>query len=68
PSPVALMIAGVIVQIGLAIAQIAVKRSVRDAEMAAQWRSLLEILGDGATVLLFALGTLAPILGFATAL
>lgn len=57
-----LMIAGVVVQIVLLLAHALIRRRVGDAQIAAQFSALTELVGDAATVLLFALGTLGPIL------
>jgi hypothetical protein len=57
-----LMLWGVGVQIALMIARKLVERQVRDPAIAAQALTLLELLGDGATVALFAIATLGGIL------
>lgn len=57
-----LMLWGVGVQIALIIARKLIERRVRDAAIAAQALTVLELLGDGATVLLFAIATLGGIL------
>lgn len=57
-----LMLWGVGVQIALIIARKLIERQVRDAAIAAQALTVLELLGDGATVLLFAIATLGGIL------
>jgi hypothetical protein len=57
-----LMLWGVGVQIALMIARKLVERQVRDPAVAAQALTVLELLGDGATVALFALATLGGIL------
>ncbi len=57
-----LMIAGVIVQIALLLVHALVRRRVSDGQIAAQLSALIELVGDSVTVLLFALGTLGPIL------
>ncbi|HEY6641688.1 hypothetical protein [Povalibacter sp.] len=56
-----LLIAGILVQLALLLVQALVRRHVSDREMAAQVSALLELIGDAATVLLFALGTLGPV-------
>ena len=56
-----LMLWGVGVQIVLTIARKVVERQVRDPAIAAQALMLLELLGDSATVLLFALATFGGI-------
>lgn len=67
-SPLALMVAGVGIQLLLSVAHRVVKRTVQDPDIAAQWGDILETVGDGVSVLLFAVGTLAPVFSFATAL
>jgi hypothetical protein len=57
-----LMLWGVGVQIALMIARKLVERQVRDPAIAAQTLTLLELLGDGVTVALFAIATLGGIL------
>jgi len=57
-----LMLWGVGVQIALMIARKLVERQVRDPAIAGQVLTLLELLGDGATVALFAIATLGGIL------
>ena len=57
-----LMLWGVGVQIALMIARKLVERQVRDQAIAGQVLTLLELLGDGATVALFAIATLGGIL------
>ena len=57
-----LMLWGVGVQIALIIARKLVERQVRDPVIAAQALMLLELLGDSATVLLFAMATFGGIL------
>ena len=63
-----LMIAGVAVQIALLLAQTLIRRRVSDVQLAAQFSALIELVGDAATVLLFALGTLGPMLALQSAL
>jgi len=62
PPTRALMLWGVGVQIALVIARKLVERQVRDPAIAGQVLTLLELLGDGATVALFAIATLGGIL------
>ena len=62
PPTRALMLWGVGVQIALMIARKLVERQVRDPAIAGQVLTLLELLGDGATVALFAIATLGGIL------
>jgi hypothetical protein len=57
-----LMLWGVGVQVVLIVARKLVERQVRDPAIAAQALLLLELLGDGATVLLFAVATFSGIL------
>ena len=57
-----LMLWGVGIQVVLMIARKLVERQVRDPAIAAQALMLLELLGDGATVLLFAIATFGGIL------
>ena len=57
-----LMLWGVGVQIALMIARKLVERQVRDPAIAGQVLTLLELLGDGATVALFAFAMLGGIL------
>ena len=57
-----LMLWGVGVQIALMIARKLIERQVRDPAIAAQALTVLELLGDGATVALFAIATLGGIL------
>jgi len=62
PPTRALMLWGVGVQIALVIARKLVERQIRDPAIAGQVLTLLELLGDGATVALFAIATLGGIL------
>jgi hypothetical protein len=57
-----LLLWGVGVQIALMIVRKLVERQVRDPAIAAQALTVLELLGDGATVALFALATLGGIM------
>ena len=57
-----LLLWGVGVQIALVIARKLVERQVRAPAIAAQALTVLELLGDGATVALFAIATLGGIL------
>jgi len=63
-----LMIAGVVVQVALLLAHALIRRQVSDAQIAAQFSALIELVGDAATVLLFAFGTLGPILALQNSL
>jgi hypothetical protein len=57
-----LMLWGVGVQIVLMIVRKLVERQVRDPAIAAQALTVMELLGDGATVALFGIATLGGIL------
>jgi uncharacterized membrane protein len=57
-----LMLWGIGVQIALMVTRKLVERQVRDPAIAAQALTVLELLGDGATVALFGIATLAGIL------
>jgi hypothetical protein len=59
-----LMIWGVVVQVAVIVARKLIERRVRDPAIAAQALTLVELLGDGATVALFAFATLGGIIGF----
>lgn len=63
-----LMLAGVVVQVGLILVQALVRRHVSDQDAATQVAAVVELTGDAATVLLFALGTLGPIFAFQSSL
>jgi hypothetical protein len=56
-SATAYLLSGVGVQILLAVARMLVKRRVTDQDIARQSLFILELVGDAATVFLFALGT-----------
>jgi hypothetical protein len=45
------------------VARALIERSVADRELATQTLTVVELIGDGATVLLFALSTLGAIIG-----
>ena len=62
-----LFVMGLVVQIVLTIARWIIKYRVSDADAAAQTLSIIDLLGDGATVFLFALGTLGAVLHFPAA-
>lgn len=64
PPPRALMLWGVGVQIAVIVARKLIERQVRDPAIAAQALTLVELLGDGATVALFAIATLGGIIRF----
>jgi hypothetical protein len=57
-----LMLWGVGAQIAVILARKLIERQVRDPTIAAQASMVVELLGDGATVLLFAIATLGGIL------
>jgi hypothetical protein len=57
-----LMLWGVGAQIAVILARKLVERQVRDPAIAAQALTLIELLGDGATVALFAIATLGGIM------
>jgi hypothetical protein len=63
-----LMLAGVLVQISLILIHALLRRYVIDKDVATQWAAIVELTGDAATVLLFALGTLGPIFAFQSSL
>jgi hypothetical protein len=63
-----LMLAGVVVQVGLMLIHALVRRYVSDQDAATQAAAVVELTGDAATVLLFALGTLGPIFAFQSSL
>jgi hypothetical protein len=60
------MLVGVVVQVVLIIAHAIVKRLAPDSTTAAQGRFVVEIVGDGVTVLLFATGVLGATLHVAS--
>lgn len=55
---------GVVVQIVLGMAHWLLRRRIGDAEAATRSSSIVDLIGDGATVFLFALGTLGAVLHF----
>jgi len=57
-----LLLWGVGVQIAVILARKLIERQVRDPAIATQALTVVELLGDGATVLLFALATFGGIL------
>ena len=59
-----LMLWGVGAQIAVIVARKLIERQVRDPAVARQALMLLELLGDGATVALFAIATLGGIMQF----
>lgn len=63
-SPHSLMVAGVAVQILVILGHALMRRCIADTTVAAQASALLELVGDAASVLLFALATLGPIFTF----
>ena len=60
-----LMLCGVGAQIAVIVARKLVERQVRDPAIAGQALLLIELLGDGATVALFAIATFGGIMGIA---
>jgi len=58
-----LMLWGVGAQIAVIVARKVVERQVRDPAIGGQALMLIELLGDGATVALFAIATLGGIMG-----
>ena len=58
----ALLLWGIGVQIAVILARRLIERQVHDPARAAQALTVVELLGDGATVLLFALATFGGIL------
>jgi hypothetical protein len=63
--PVGLVAAGIGLQVILVVARARLAKSQADAGSAAQAIGVLEIIGDGITVLLFALATLGAVVGAA---
>ena len=58
-----LMLCGVVAQVAVIVARKLVERRVRNPAIASQALMLIELLGDGATVALFAIATLGGIIG-----
>jgi hypothetical protein len=56
------VLGGLSLQVLLMIAHAIMKRWAPDAASAAQGRLVIELVGDGITVLLFAMGTLGAVL------
>lgn len=67
-SPHTLMLCGIALQIVLAIVHALLRRYVADDDVSSRSSSVVELIGDGVTVLLFALGTLGTILGAASSM
>lgn len=63
-SPGTLFFVGVAIQVALIAFHALIKRYATDPDVAAQARDLIELMGDAATVLLFALATLGPLFVF----
>lgn len=63
--PVGLVAVGIGLQLVLVVARARIGKSRADASSATQTVAVLEILGDGITVLLFALATLGAVTGVA---
>jgi hypothetical protein len=62
-SGASLVLWGLAVQLGLMLARFAIKHRIRNAADAARFSLLVELLGDAASVLLFAIGTFTAISG-----
>jgi hypothetical protein len=59
-----LVVWGVAVQVITVVARLLIERQVRDAAVAGQALTVVELLADGATVALFAIATLGGIMHF----
>jgi len=57
-----LLLWGVCVQIAVMLGRMVIEHRVRDPAIAGQTLTVLELLGDGVTVALFAMGTLGGIM------
>ena len=57
-----LMLWGVCVQIAVMLGRMVIQHRMRDPEVAGQALTVLELLGDGVTVALFAIATLGGIM------
>ena len=55
------LLSGIGLQVLLILGRIVIRRVVADRSIATQALHILELIGDGATVLLFALGTLGAV-------
>jgi hypothetical protein len=64
-SPPSLVVLGLVLQVLMIGARVLIKRYAQDAGIAAQGMFILELIGDGVTVLFFALGTFGAILQMA---
>jgi hypothetical protein len=64
-SPRILVVLGLVLQVLMIGARALIKRHAPDSDTAAQGMFILELIGDGATVLFFALGTFGAILQMA---
>jgi hypothetical protein len=60
-SAASLMLWGLAVQAALMLARAVIKHRIADADDAARFSLIVELLGDGASVLLFAIGTFTAI-------
>ncbi|HET9447984.1 MAG TPA: hypothetical protein VFO35_17090 [Steroidobacteraceae bacterium] len=61
-----LMLLGVCVQIAVMLGRMVIQHRLRDPQIAGQALSVLELLGDGVTVALFAIATLGGIMQLGT--
>ena len=61
-----LMLWGVCVQIAVMLGRMVIQHRMRDPEIAEQALNVLELLGDGVTVALFAIATLGGIMQLGT--
>ena len=61
-----LMLWGVCVQIAVMLGRMVIQHRMRDPEIAGQALNVLELLGDGVTVALFAIATLGGIMQLGT--
>lgn len=64
-SPRSLVVLGLVLQVLMIGARGLIKRQAPDSDTAAQGMFVLELIGDGVTVLCFALGTFGAILSMA---
>jgi hypothetical protein len=62
-SGTSLVLWGLAVQVALMLARFAIKYRIPNAADAARYSLVVELLGDGASVLLFAIGTFSAIAG-----
>jgi hypothetical protein len=61
-----LMLWGVCVQIAVILGRMVIQHRLRDPEIAGQALNVLELIGDGVTVALFAIATLGGIMQLGT--